>query len=251
MKVYMLTRIGVAVVMSAVLLGGMTFPISAQQTQSEQKQQKKQDRQQNRQERLSRDQQQERVTQQQQRLIQYREHLDQQRHIGQERQSQLRQQNRMAQYRYQQQYVQRLNRQQVYILNSRNYNYGNDPYYYTPASFRYNRGGSYYETNQYGANLLRQAINQGYSEGFNAGRADRQDRWASNYGDTYAYQDANFGYNGNYVNRDDYNYYFREGFRRGYEDGYNSRHQYGSYSRGNYNILGSVLGAILSFENIR
>ena len=35
---------------------------------------------------------------------------------------------------------------------------------------------------------------------------------------------------GFYVDRDDYNYYFREGFRRGYEDGYNGRYQYGTYS---------------------
>jgi hypothetical protein len=67
--------------------------------------------------------------------------------------------------------------------------------------------------------LLRQAVNYGYQEGFRAGEADRQDRWRSNYRDSYAYQDANYGYNGYYVDRGDYNYYFREGFRRGYEDG--------------------------------
>ena len=59
----------------------------------------------------------------------------------------------------------------------------------------------------------------------------------------YAYQDANYGYNGYYVDQDDYNYYFREGFRRGYEDGYYSRYQYGSYSNGNYSMLGLHLVA--------
>ncbi|MEK6286203.1 MAG: hypothetical protein AABO57_10715 [Acidobacteriota bacterium] len=57
-------------------------------------------------------------------------------------------------------------------------------------------------------------------------KADRQDHWGSNYEDSYAYRDTNYGYSGYYVERDDYNYYFREGFRRGYEDGYNSRYQW-------------------------
>jgi hypothetical protein len=30
-------------------------------------------------------------------------------------------------------------------------------------------GGRYYETNQYGAQMLRQSINNGYEEGFRAG----------------------------------------------------------------------------------
>jgi len=141
--------------------------------------------------------------------------------------------------------------QQSLIWNNRNYNYNRDPYFYTASSYRYNRGGSYYETNQYGANLLRQAVNNGYQEGYNAGRADRQDRWASNYQDSYAYQDANYGYTGYYVDQDDYNYYFREGFQRGYDDGYNSRYQYGRRSNGKYVILGAVLGTILTFEALQ
>ena len=157
----------------------------------------------------------------------------------------------MAQYRFQQQYLQRLRQQQLRIQNDRNHNYSRDPYFYTASNYRYNRGGSYYETNNYGANMLRQAVNNGYQEGYNAGRADRQDRWASNYQDSYAYQDANYGYSGYYVDQDDYNYYFREGFRRGYEDGYGSRYQYGSYSNGRYNILGAILSQILNLEPLR
>jgi hypothetical protein len=49
----------------------------------------------------------------------------------------------------------------------------------------------YCETNDYGATVLRQAVNDGYEEGFGAGQADRQDRWASNYQGSYAYRDAN------------------------------------------------------------
>jgi len=53
------------------------------------------------------------------------------------------------------------------------------------------------------------------------------------------------------VDRDDYNYYFREGFRRGYEDGFDSRSQYGRYSNGTYSILGAVLSGILNLESLR
>ena len=99
--------------------------------------------------------------------------------------------------------------------------------------------------------MLRQAVNYGYEQGFRAGQADRQDRWRSNYQDSYAYQDANYGYSGYYVSQDEYNYYFREGFRRGYEDGYNSRSHYGSYSNGKYTILGAILSQILNMQSLR
>ena len=154
----------------------------------------------------------------------------------------------MAQYRFQQQYLARLRQQQLRIRNDRNHNYNRDPYFYTASNYRYNRGGSYYETNEYGANLLRQALNNGYQEGYHAGRADQQDRWGSNYEDSFAYQDANYGYSGYYVERDDYNHYFREGFRRGYEDGYGSRSQYGRYSSGRYSLLGTILSQILGLQ---
>jgi flagellar biosynthesis/type III secretory pathway protein FliH len=155
----------------------------------------------------------------------------------------------MAQYRFQQQYLAR--EREMRIQYSRSFNYNRDPYFYTPPSYRYSRGGSHYETNQYGAKWLRQAVNFGYEQGFRAGEADRQDRWASSYQDSYGYQDANYGYNGYYLQRDDYNYYFREGFRRGYEDGYDSRYQYGSYSGGKSSILADVLTGILNLQSLR
>jgi hypothetical protein len=156
----------------------------------------------------------------------------------------------MAQYRYQQQYFERLRQQQL-LLQSEQRDYYNDPYYYTASSYRYNRGGSYYETNQYGADLLREAVNNGYEQGFRAGEADRQDRWAADYRNSYAYQDANYGYNGYYVSRTDYNYYFRQGFRRGYDDGYNSRNQFGQSSGGTSGILGAILSQILNLQALR
>jgi len=155
----------------------------------------------------------------------------------------------MASYRYQQQYLARLRQQQAALQQARDYN--NDPYYYTAPIYRYNRGGSYYETNEYGAQSLRQAVNQGYEQGYRAGQAARQDNWTSRYQDSYAYQDANYGYDGYYVDRDDYNYYFREGFSRGYQDGYNSRYQYGQYSGGSYSILGGLLAQILNLQPLR
>ncbi len=127
-------------------------------------------------------------------------------------------------------------------------NYNTNPYFYTAFNYRYTRGGQYYETNRYGANMLREAVNNGYQEGFLCGQADRQDHWGSNYHGSYAYQDANYGYDGYYVSQADYNYYFRQGFRRGYEDGYDSRYRYGRYSGGRYTILGAILGSILDMQ---
>src|SRR3546814_1923052 len=82
---------------------------------------------------------------------------------------------------------------------TRTYNYYNDPYYYTPNRYRYSYQGNWQRTNRYGADLIRQAINYGYQEGLYAGRADRQDNWRNDYRDSYAYQDANYGYNGYYI----------------------------------------------------
>ena len=126
---------------------------------------------------------------------------------------------------------------QQQVALHRSYDYDNDPYFYTAANYRYLRGGRYYETNEYGVNMLRQAVNNGYAEGYGAGQADRMDRWASDYRNAYAYQDANYGYDGYYVNQTEYSYYFRQGFRRGYQDGYSSGSRYGHYPHGTHSIL--------------
>lgn len=102
--------------------------------------------------------------------------------------------------------------------------------------------------NQYAADMLRQALNFGYQEGFRAGQSDREDRWQADYQNTFAYQDATYGYSGYYVDLNDYSYYFREGFRRGYEDGYNGRYQYGRYSGGALNLLDNVLRGLLDLR---
>jgi flagellar motor protein MotB len=267
MSVSRLKRMFVAAaVMSAVSFAGTGVIANAQQGRKNQQDDKKQqdgkkraqarqpqgqDQPRQAQQRLPQQRQQQLISQQQQRLAQYRDQLDQQQRLAQQQSAQLQRQNRTAQYGFQQQHIARLRSQQLSIQNARNYNYGGDPYFYTPPSYRYSRGGRYYETNQYGVDLLRQAVNYGYEEGFAAGQADRQDRWAFSYQDSYAYQDGNYGYGGFYVERDDYSYYFREGFRRGYEDGYYGRYQYGSYSNGRGSILGGVLSVIINFESIR
>lgn len=190
------------------------------------------------------------VTQQQTRLTQYRQHLDQQQGAERQRTTQLQQQKRTAQFRYQQSYLAHMRQQQAFLVDHHP-DYDRDPFFFTLSTFRYNRGGRFYETNQYGADLLRQAVNLGYQEGFNTGAADREDRWQASYQDSYAYQDANYGYNGYYVERDDYNYYFREGFRRGYDDGYNSRGQYGRVVSGSHVMLEITLSDVLGFQAIR
>ena len=183
---------------------------------------------------------------------QFRQERDQQRQRGleQQRTAQLQQQRRTAQYRFQEDYLQRERQEQLRFENNRNRDYDRDPYYYTAPIYRYQRAGNYYEINQYGADVLRQAVNYGYGEGFRTGQADREDRWHSDYQDSYAYQDANFGYDGFYVDQADYNYYFREGFRRGYEDGYYRTSRYGRYENGNYNLLNTVLSLVLNFRNL-
>jgi hypothetical protein len=191
------------------------------------------------------------VADQQRRLTQYNVRLETQQRVAQQRTARLQQQNRMAQYRFQEEYLERLREQQARLLSARDYDYNTDPYFYTPSSYRYSRGGRSYETNQYGADLLQQAVNNGYQEGYRAGLADREDRWGYSYRDSYAYQDANYGYGGFYVDQDAYNYYFREGFRRGYDDSYYTRNRYGSNTNGTFAVLGEVLSGILNLHSMR
>jgi hypothetical protein len=197
---------------------------------------------------LSPAEQQQRVQQQQQRDVQYKQHLDQQVRVVQQQNTQLQQQKRSAQYRVQQQYEARLQQQQQQLQTSRNY--ATDPYITTAPTYRYKVSGQTRQTNQYGVQVLRQAVNYGYQEGVDAGAADRQDRWKSNYQASAAYQDANYGYTGQYVDQADYNYYFRQGFQRGYSDGYNTRSQYGTTSNGTTSILGNLLTTILGLTSI-
>lgn len=159
----------------------------------------------------------------------------------------LQQQRRQQQYRYQQDYYRRLHGQQL-RWDALRPGYDRDPYYWTPASYRYYRDGRYHEVNRYAADLLRQAIRYGYQEGARAGRADRLDGWRYDVSNAYGYRDADYGYNGRYLGLPEYRYYFRQGFRRGYEDGYGSRYRYGTQVDGTPLILQAVLAAILDLQ---
>jgi len=158
-----------------------------------------------------------------------------------ERQRELERQRRHNYWRFHQSYWERLQRDRIRLASFVYLDFGS-------PSYNYYRNNQYYYVNNYGADLLRRAVNSGYDEGFRAGRADSQDGWQFDCESSDAFSDASYGYDGYYVDMAEYQYYFREGFRRGYEDGYYSRYQYGAYSNGSYTILGNVLNLILDLR---
>jgi flagellar biosynthesis GTPase FlhF len=190
--------------------------------------------------------QQQRAQQEQQRAAQYKQRLDAQVAAAQQQAAQLAAQKRAAQATAQEQYAAALRQQQQRLQAPRDYSH--DPYVTTPHTYRYVIGGNTRQTNQYGADVLRQAVNDGYQQGYRAGQADRQDRRRSSYQATFGYRDANYGYDGRYVDQSDYNYYFRQGFRRGYEDGFNSQYRYGRSENGTPVILAALLITILGLK---
>ena len=116
---------------------------------------------------------------------------------------------------------------------------GNNGYY------RVYRNGSYYQTDNRGAELLRQAVNSGYQQGFQQGQMDARYRRNGSYYGNDVYRSGVYGYQ-SYVDRSQYQYYFQQGFQRGYEDGFNNQYRYGSRSSNGINILGNILNGILN-----
>ena len=110
--------------------------------------------------------------------------------------------------------------------------------------YRVRRGGKNYDTDERGAELLRQAVNEGYRRGFEAGQGDHGRRRKSNWRNNSDYRSGNSGYD-SHVDQGQYQYYFRQGFQKGYDDGYNSRNRYGS----NNSVLGNILNQILNIQN--
>jgi hypothetical protein len=115
-------------------------------------------------------------------------------------------------------------------------------------SYRIYRNGSYYNTDRRGAELLQQAVRNGYSQGYQQGQQARRGNRAYNYNNNSYYSSGTYGYQ-SYVDRNQYQYYFQQGFQRGFEDGYYSRNQYGTRSGNSFNILGSVLNTIINLAN--
>jgi hypothetical protein len=105
-------------------------------------------------------------------------------------------------------------------------------------------------TNQYGADVLRQAVELGYEQGYHAGSIDRREGAPADFQRAFDFENGNFGYAGTYVPESDYSFYFREGFQRGYDDGYWSRSQFGTFSNGKAAILGAVALGILGLTMI-
>ena len=194
--------------------------------------------------------QQRRVQQEQQRTTQFRQSYPQREQQLQQHTAVIQKQaQRPAQAKAQQDYLQRMQAQRARQVQVQR-DYVHEPYVTTPHTFRYIISGAPRETNQFGVDILRQAVNYGYQEGYAAGRADRLDRYRFSYANNPAYLDANYGYSGAYIDQGDYNYYFRQGFVKGYNDGFYSRFQYGSLVNGNAAILGSVLTGILGLVTL-
>jgi hypothetical protein len=187
------------------------------------------------------------IAREQARQSQYRDFLAQRQRLAYQRSIDLQRMNRLAQYRYQQQYYERLRQMR---LRDSSYDWYRDPFFNSAPTYGYYRTGNYYQVNNYAADLLRQAVRLGYQEGYQAGRADMQDGWRPDYRNSFAYQDANYGYRGYYVDRGEYNYYFRQGFQRGYQDGYDRSNRYGRYSNGNASILETVLALVLNLRGL-
>lgn len=126
----------------------------------------------------------------------------------------------------------------------------------TAGRYRANRNGTWYTTDNRGADLLRQAVNEGYRQGFAAGRSDRNGRRRSSWTNSNVYRTGTYGYQSG-VNQSQYQYYFRQGFQRGYQDGTNSQYQdgyngdfqYGTNNGGTLNILGTILNQVLNLQS--
>jgi hypothetical protein len=112
-------------------------------------------------------------------------------------------------------------------------------------NYRYNMAGIYRQTNHFGVDALRRAVDLGYQQGYRSGQMDRRDGAPADLRRALEFQDGAFGYSGTYVPQGDYSYYFGEGFQRGYDDAYWSRSQYGTYYNGNASILAGVVAGIL------
>lgn len=197
---------------------------------------------------VSAEEQQHRIQDEQRRMTEYRQHLDQQARAEQQREASLQTARRAAQLRTQQEYAAELARRQAELRSAGDY--AHEKYVTAPHTYRYRVSDAYRETNQFGADLLREAVRNGYTQGYRAGAADRADHWRFDYANSPAYQEATFGYGGRYVDRSDYSFYFRQGFQRGYSDGYYSRRKYGTLSNGTASILANVLGGILQLTTI-
>lgn len=126
----------------------------------------------------------------------------------------------------------------------------------TAGRYRVQRGSSWYNTDNRGAELLRNAVTEGYRQGFIAGRSNMNSNRRVSWTNSNVYRTGTMGYQ-NGVDRGQYQHYFREGFQRGYQDGSNRRYendrtgsfQYGSYDNGQPSILSTILNEVLNIQS--
>jgi hypothetical protein len=203
------------------------------------------DEQQRRDQQQNEKQRQKQVEKQQKRFEKYEDRLEKQQPVADRKQRWLEEKNRRSHARYQERYQEFMRERRNDLRDKHDHDLRNDPFFDAPPIYRYYRGGRYYDINRYVGQVLREAVDFGYEQGFLAGRADYEDGWRFSYSDCYAYEDATYGYTGYYVDLKEYRYYFREGFRRGYEDGYYHVYHYGRYEDGKYRILADILVHIL------
>jgi hypothetical protein len=155
-----------------------------------------------------------------------------------ERRQRIEQQRRYEEQQRQQQQQQYYEQQRRRQIEQERYNSSRDGQY---------RNNGYYNDNGYNNNsrrieILRQAVNRGYQQGYRAGRRERSNRGSYDYNNQSMYRSGNYGYQRS-VDASEYRYYFQQGFQRGYEDGYYSRNQYG---RNGTSILGAILNGIFN-----
>lgn len=141
----------------------------------------------------------------------------------------------------------KLQKQRAKLERERMQNQRDNRYSNNSNRYRVYRNGSYYNTDNRGAEMLRQAVNAGYQQGFRAGQNDRNSRRNSSWNNSSMYRSGTYGYQ-SHVARSQYQYYFQQGFQKGYQDGYNSRYQYGSNNGGSLNILGTILQQVLNIR---
>jgi hypothetical protein len=101
------------------------------------------------------------------------------------------------------------------------------------------------------ADLLRQAVNYGYEQGFRAGEADRQDRWRSNYQGSFAYQDASYGYTAITSTRTSTTTIFGRAFVTATKSDSTAAINTGNIRTARISCRGSPLGQILGFPSLR
>ena len=99
-----------------------------------------------------------------------------------------------------------------------------------------------------GAELLKQAINVGYQQGFKTGKDDHKAKRANNFNDSLIYQNGTYDYQSGVADLNLYQFYFRQGFERGYQDGFNNQKQFGKSTNGIRFISDTVSQEILNLQ---